>query len=79
MKWNSNLWAVLIVTIACNQQVYDAIYYGIMQQAISSKITRQSLLLRYNTTMILRKLCNGQKSSWEQNNAAPGFYKGEVK
>ena len=80
LKWNSNLLGAIIVTsLSCNQQIYDAIYYGIMQQAISSKITRQSLLKRYNTTMTLRKLCNGQKSTWEEKNVAPGFYKGEAK
>lgn len=76
---NRNLWAVLIVTLSCNQQVYDEIYFAIMQNAIKSNITRQTLITRYNNVMTLRKLCNGQLSTWEQHNDTPINYKGEVK
>ena len=56
---------VLFALIACNQQVYDEIYMAITQEAIKSNITREALMIRYNSVATLRSLCNGQKSSWE--------------
>lgn len=67
------------ILLSCNQQVYDAIYYGIMEQAIHSKITRNALMTRYNTVQTLRTLCNGQLSTWEKINTSPGFYERRVK
>ena len=75
MKRVCNLWVILIVTLACNQQVYDAIYFALIKQAINSKTERKDLMIRYNSVTTLRELCNGQTSTWEQNNVAPGNYK----
>jgi len=51
--------------VACNQEVYDKIYKTIVNTAIKQGSTRQAMNLRNDTIEALRKLCNGQKSSWE--------------
>lgn len=50
---------------SCNTRVYDQIYRAIIRQTEKSKLTRHDFVIRNNTIEMLRKLCKGQKSSYE--------------
>jgi len=62
MKWVS---IFLLAALACNQQMYDAIYRAIILQTLQSKGTAKDFKLKNDTIENLRKLCNGQKSTYE--------------
>jgi hypothetical protein len=62
--------AILLLVVACNQLVYDSIYYEMMHRAMKGPLTRNKLMERYNAIQVLRKLCNGQKSTWEKENTS---------
>jgi hypothetical protein len=51
--------------IACNQEIYDMIYRNVVSEAIKQGATNKAMEERNRTIELLRKLCNGQKSSWE--------------
>jgi len=54
------------VILSCNQQMYDAIYGAILQITLDAPETTQKVIDYKNDTIEnLRKLCNGQKSSYE--------------
>lgn len=62
----------MVVLVTCNQQIYDRIYFELMVQAGKGHVTRSALMLRYNSVMTLRNLCNGQLSTYEKNNPLEG-------
>lgn len=52
----------------CNQEMYDNVYRSILNKALSSKLSEKDVNDRNDTIENLRKLCNGQKSSFENLN-----------
>ena len=65
------VYAVVILSLqakahGCNQPTYDMIYKAILDQAIKSDLNKQDYEVRNNTIELLRKLCNGQYSTYER-------------
>lgn len=56
MKW------LILASLVCNQIVYDQIYLELSHQAMKT----EDYQTRANSIELLRKLCNGQLSSWEK-------------
>jgi|WetSurMetagenome_2_1015567.scaffolds.fasta_scaffold1509930_2 hypothetical protein len=50
----------------CNQEIYDMIYKNLVLHTIDSDFTQISLDAKNDGIELLRKLCNGQLSSWEK-------------
>ena len=77
MKVYCNLLLVLIVT-TCNQQVYDQLYKAVVEANLNIEINKLHNMNRHFQYAvdyeepqkadfeILRKLCNGQKSTLER-------------
>jgi hypothetical protein len=55
----------ILTILICNQIVYDKIYGDILQQTLDQKLTQKSINEKNNAIETLRKLCNGQLSSYE--------------
>ena len=56
------------IILSCNQQMYDSIYETIIQNLLDKPVLTEQLIKEKNDTIeTLRKLCNGQKSSYERN------------
>lgn len=54
--------------LSCNQQMYDIIYGEILQITLDAPELTQKVIDQKNDAIEnLRKLCNGQKSSYEQH------------
>lgn len=51
--------------LSCNQEMYDTIYRTLIIRTINSKLTERDFKIRNDAIENLRKLCHGQKSSWE--------------
>jgi len=58
------LWC--IPSLCCDQVQYDRIYKYIIQTTLQSENKRVDFLLKAQQIEALRKLCNGQKSSYEK-------------
>lgn len=56
---------VSIPVYACDQRLYDEFYKAIVMRAIHSKLTQEDIDLKNDAIVTLRRLCNGQLSSWE--------------
>jgi hypothetical protein len=55
------------IIFSCNQQMYDSIYKAILQMTLNApEITQKGIDYKNDTIENLRKLCNGQKSSYEK-------------
>jgi hypothetical protein len=54
-----------VASIACDPDVYDMIYKGIIQSAINSNLTTQAFKARNDGIETLRALCHGQRSKWD--------------
>ncbi|GAC1503317.1 MAG: hypothetical protein NVS1B10_08360 [Candidatus Saccharimonadales bacterium] len=57
---------ILVAALACDQAAYDHLYREIVLQAIESKLSLYDLEQRNHNIEFLRKLCRGQKSSYER-------------
>lgn len=49
----------------CQQAVYDAIYRTVIEQSINSNLDKESILEKNSAIQLLRKLCRGQRSTFE--------------
>lgn len=58
----------LLVALTCNQLVYDQIYKALILQVMETKMTKKDFDVRNDSIETLRKLCNGQRSSYEKGN-----------
>lgn len=56
---------LISVSYGCDQTTYDKIYKQIIESTLDRPLTQQSIVLKNDTVEILRKLCNGQVSSYE--------------
>jgi hypothetical protein len=56
---------IMVCAVTCNQPVYDLIYKTILVDAMHKGLTKKEFDDRNNQIEWLRKLCNGQKSSYE--------------
>ena len=57
----------LVGALSCNQTIYDQLYEAIVKEALESKQELSYVMKRRNNTIeLLRALCNGQKSSYEE-------------
>jgi hypothetical protein len=63
MKW------LFIITLTCNQAIYDQIYGAILDRAISSKLNQRDIDSKNEAIEKLRALCRGQLSSLEKGDA----------
>lgn len=55
-----------ITYAACNQRVFDDIYKRITQQALTKPALRETYEEKNHAVGVLRELCNGQKSRYEE-------------
>lgn len=63
------LFFLTLVVLTCNQKVYDQIYDTIIQRAMDEtrwEPAKRIYTQRNDAIELLRKLCNGQKSTWEK-------------
>lgn len=52
----------------CDQQTYDLLYKTIIRNALKKKeLTSKDFKIKNDSIEMLRKLCKGQKSSFEVN------------
>lgn len=58
---------ILTIVLTCNQVVYDQIYYSVVANTLKTKVSKKDMDIRNNTIEMLRKLCNGQRSSYERD------------
>lgn len=56
----------ILLTCMCNQEVYDLLYKGLILKAMESGLRQSDIDAKNSGIEILRKLCNGQLSSWEK-------------
>jgi hypothetical protein len=63
------MWLMLLVSMAygssCNQKMYDRVYRTIVIQTMKRPMTKKSYDIRNEAIENLRKLCKGQRASWE--------------
>lgn len=57
---------IAIANEPCNQQVYDQVYRTILESALNSGYTVETMEVRNTAIINLRALCNGQISTWEK-------------
>lgn len=58
---------LILVLAVCNQLIYDQIYVAILLNTLEKPVLNKEILsARNNAIEMLRKLCNGQRSSYEQ-------------
>jgi len=60
---------ITLVILACNQKIYDQIYDTIVQRALDEirwEPEKKVFTERNDAIELLRKLCNGQKSTYEK-------------
>ena len=54
------------IVLSCNQQIYDLIYGEILQVTLDAPLLTPQVIDQKNDAIEnLRKLCNGQRSSYE--------------
>lgn len=66
----------------CNQQMYDKIYKQILLQCfedLHNMPSQKAYDRKYFTVMQIRKLCNGQFSTYETKNPMSKFNQGRTK
>lgn len=51
----------------CNQGTYDQVYKAIIMQALNADFSPEMFEERNSTIELLRKLCNGQMSTYEMD------------
>ncbi len=51
---------------SCNQEIYNQIYESIIQNTLAGPVNRETLTDRNYSIEMLRTLCKGQKSKWEE-------------
>lgn len=60
MKW------VVLTALVCNQLYYDSLYKGIILDTMKYKLDHKTMERRNDAIEFLRKLCRGQRSSYEK-------------
>lgn len=55
-----------IIYLACDQGAYDRVYKALVQNTLEAPLTPGAIKERNDAIELLRKLCRGQKSSWEE-------------
>lgn len=58
----------LMLAYTCNQAIYDELYRRVVDINRRSKQTKLDMDNKNNSIEVLRKLCNGQKSTYERLN-----------
>lgn len=51
----------------CDQHDYDLVYEQVIENALTSNMTKEDVKVKNDMIQFLRELCRGQKSSWEKS------------